>query len=170
MKTWTTESLTQAGRIVECQDKLIASLGLAIHKGVDVGNYGLIPLIINTIARDAEALELAARDLARLQPKGKGRPPKWFDAAEDILYFAIQAQKQAQQIRAEIVGNYWKLISTRLNKLYGQCRKQQRELLNIIPAQYAGEGDAVEQATAILETLEMGCINESASGKRWRRS
>lgn len=170
MKTWNSGALAQANKVLACQDKFIASLGLTIHKGIDTGNYGLIKLMLNHLSRDARALELAAGDLVRLYPKGKGRPPKWFDYAEDILYFAIQAQKQIQAIRADMVGNYWKIIGTRLDKCYRQCRKQQRELIGLIPAQFAGESDAVEQAAQLIETLEMGTTYETGIGKRWRRS
>lgn len=170
METWTDEVIAQARQLIHLQDKLTASLGLAIHQGINNQNYNLVSKLLNTIEHDARLLERSSQDLIALRPKRRqgGRPPKWFEIAEEVLYSAIQVQRTIGQIRQERIGNYWKIIGTRLNKSYTTCRKPQRELINIIP--YSGESDSIQPMTELLDTLEMGVVTENQSGRRWKRN
>lgn len=167
-KVWTDDALALSQKLIHLQDKLTASLALAIHRGINTQNYGLVLKLLNTIEHDAESLERTAQDLIALRPKRKqgGRPPKWFEQAEEILYLALQTQRAIAQIRNEAIGNYWKLIGTRLTKCYVGCRKQQRELLNILPQEHATESDLAGPMTQLINTLEMGETTEN----RWRRT
>lgn len=167
---WTSEVLALSRKVIHLQDKLTASLGLAIHQGIGNQNYNLVTKLLNTIEHDARLLERASQDLIALRPKRKqgGRPPKWFEIAEDVLYSAIQTERAIEQIRKERIGNYWKIIGTRLNKSYTTCRKLQRELINIVP--HSNESDTIQPMTELINTLEMGTVSENQSGKRWKRN
>lgn len=170
-RRWTTaEQLALGKKLIHLQDKLIASLGLAIHRGIDNQHYGLVIKLLNTIEYEAVMLERTAQDLIGQLPRRKGHPPKWFELAEEILYLALETQRAIAQIRSEIPGNYWKLIGTRLNKKYDSCRKLQRELLNILPQEHTAESDSVGPMVQLLNTLEMGETTENQTGHKWRRT
>lgn len=171
-KVWTDEAVALARKLVHVQDKLAASLGLALHRGIAHQNYGLVIKLLSTIEHDAMLLEQTTQDLIGLRPQRRqgGRPPKWFELSEDILYLALQTQREIDQIRQELIGNYWKLISTRLTKCYDKSRRLQREFINLLPQNDQVESDYAGTMTQLLDTLEMGETTENQNGLRWRKT
>jgi hypothetical protein len=168
-KLWTDEAVALTRKIVQFQDKLTASLGIAIHWGIEKRNYGLVIKLLGTIQHEARLLEHTSQDLMDLRPRRRvgGRPPVWFGLATDSKFFAIDTQKTVYEIQKEINGNYWKIVETLLRERLKKCRKLQNTILSTIPRQrqQTDEFVVLKYASELLDTLEIG----EAIGGRGRR-
>jgi hypothetical protein len=169
MAIWTPETLAVAWKCIHTQDKLTAALGLAIHRGIEREKYAILVKLLPVIRQDARLLELKARELLAMKPRRKvgGRPPKWFEYTENILYFSIKTQRALDKIEADALpSNKFRVIRARLESCEIACNLTQLDLLNCLPkGTNTGESSVVEQVTALLDTLEMGDYTENG----WRR-
>lgn len=167
------DTLDLAWKCIYTQDKLTASLGLAIHRGIAKERYSLVIKLLPVIRADAVALEIMTRKLIDQHPKRKqgGRPTLWFEAAEEVLRLSIQTQRAVDDIEEfDYPSNKFKMIKKRLIDCQTLGNLTQIELLNCLPKETnTGQSDVVEQVTALLDTLEMGDEIEGEAGRRWRR-
>jgi hypothetical protein len=172
-RAWNDDANALIWKAIHIQDNLVALFGLCLHRGTAKQNYRLVIKLLPNIRYNLETLENKARELIDLKPTRKrgGRPPKWFELAEDILYFSIQAQKSIDQIEEEITGNYWKIIQTRLTVCLRDCRKLQYKITSAIPKDRHITDTYLIQAIAdVMDTIEMGRTGEGKNGRRWKRN
>lgn len=171
-RAWSDETLALTKKIVHLQDKLIADLGVALHRGIDRQNYGLVTKLLPTIEHDALLLQRSAQDLMRKRPR-TGRPPIWFELAVQTKFFAIDTQEiTIGEIRTEIQGGYWTVVKTLLLKCLTKCRGIQHKIFRAIPEDRrpTEEYTVVRVADELVETLEKGESTETTEGNRWRRT
>lgn len=173
-KVWTDETLALAKKIVHFQDRLIATLSVALHRGIDKQNYGLVVKLLGTIQNDALILHQASQDLTSARPRRgrrSGRNPRWFELAEEVTFFAVETQRAVGQVEREIQRNYWKIVATILTDRLRKCRRLQHDILSIIPRNRlpSEEYTVVKVADELVQTLEKGVSTTLADGSRWRR-
>lgn len=171
-RAWNDDANALIWKIVQIQDNLTACIGLCLHRGTAKQNYRLVIKLLPTIRYNAETLEKKARELISLKPRrGAGRPPKWFELAEDVLYFSIQTGQALDNIEQEITGNYWKIVQTRLTVCLRDCRKLQHAIISAIPKDRHITDTYLIQAVAdVMDTVEMGRTREGKNGRRWTRN
>jgi hypothetical protein len=171
-RAWNDDANALIWKIVHIQDNLTACIGLCLHRGTAKQNYRLVIKLMPTIRYNVETLENKARELIELKPRrGAGRPPKWFELAEDVLYFSIQTQKTLDNMEQEITGNYWKIIQTRLTVCLRNCRKLQHNIISAIPKdRHTTDTYLIEAVADIMDTVEMGRTEEGRDGRRWKRT
>lgn len=175
MAVWNDETLALTKKIIHFQDKLIASLGVALHRGIDKQNYGLVEKLLSTIRNDALILHRAAQDLTNARPRRgrrSGRNTRWLELAEEVIFFAVETGRVTQQIEIEAQGGYWKIVATLLRDRLKRCSRLQRDIISIIPRDRlpSDEYAIIRLADELVETLEKGVSTQTAEGDRWRRT
>jgi hypothetical protein len=174
MATWNDDTLALAWKIIHYQDKLTAAFGLAVHRGIAQEKYIVLVRLLPVIRADAKMLETKCRELLDLNPRRgkKGRPPKWFEITEDILYFSLKVQRAIDKIEADdIPSNKFKVIRSRFDSCQITCNLTQLRLLNSLPENANnGQSYVVETVTDLIEILEMGKSIDTPMGTRWRRT
>lgn len=169
-RAWNDDANALIWKIVHIQDNLTACIGLCLHRGTVKQNYGLVIKLLPAIRYNVNVLEKKARELIDLKPTRKqgGRPPKWFELAEDTLYFSLQTGQALDQIEQEITGNYWKIVQTRLTVCLRNCRKLQHTIISAIPKdRHATDTYLIQAVADVMDTVDMGRTSE---GGRWRRN
>lgn len=171
-RAWNDNANALIWKIVHIQDNLTACLGLCLHRGTAKQNYRLVTKLMPTIRYNVNVLETKARELIDLKPsRGAGRPPKWFELAEDTLYFSIQTGQALDQIEQEITRGYWKLIQTRLTLCLRNCRKSQHNIISAIPKdRHATDTYLIQAVADIMDTVEMGRTSDGKDGDGWKRN
>lgn len=168
-RAWNDEALAITKKIIHFQDKLTASLSLALYRGIDQRNYGLVLKLLDVIAGDALILNRLADDLYTARPRRRqgGRMPRFVELAIDLEILTEDIQKTISQVRREAQGNYWKIVGTLLRDCLKRCRRLQHDMIASIPndKRPTEEYTIVKYADEIMDTIEMG----KTEGARWRR-
>ena len=171
-KVWNEEALVQARKIIDIQDRLIADLGVALHRGIDRQRYGLVTKLLGIIETDTRYLHLAATDLIKIWPRRRGRLPLWVDKAIDLEFFTGETGNIIRKIEKETHGNRWKIVETLLRERLKECRRLQQDFLNILPRDRLPSNDyaIIKVADELIETLEKGDNTTNAESGRYRRA
>jgi len=171
-KVWNDEAIVQTRKIIDIQDRLIADLGVALHRGIDRQKYGLVKKLLGIIETDTSYLHLAATDLVKIWPRRRGRLPLWVDQAIELEFFTGETRNTIRKIEKEIHGNRWKIVETLLRERLKECRRLQQEFFKILPRDRLPSNDyeIIKVADELIETLEKGESTTTEESGRWRRA